>query len=133
LYPLKKKNPIVKPLLATIWGALAQRKKIYHHNEVDFDSLEQLNNTMNTGNCFVEKTKKYVLPHARFGVFITAFARNALCNEIADIVDSISRIHTDSILTTSNKVFKISDKLGEWKEERSGTFVVENMRKPILL
>jgi hypothetical protein len=134
LYPLKKKNPIVKPLLATIWGALAQRKKIYHHNEVEFDSLEQLNNTMNTGNCFVEKTKKYVLPHARFGIHITAFARGKLADQIVDIVDSIFRIHTDSILYSGDKVFKISAELGEFKLERSGTFLVESVaKKPILL
>jgi hypothetical protein len=131
LYQLKKKNPIAKLLLNILWGALSQKKKIYHHNEVNFESIEQMNNTMNVGGCFVEKTKKYVLPHARFGVFITAFGRAKLADAIADIKDQVYRVHTDGYYTSSNKEFNFSNDLGGWKLEDEGEFVVENIRKPI--
>ncbi len=114
-----------------LWGALCQKKKIYHHDEVEFDSIEQMNNTMNMGNCFVEKTKKYVLPHARFGVFITAFGRAKLADAIADIKEEVYRVHTDGFYTSSHKVFNFSNELGGFKLEDEGEFIVENIRKPI--
>ena len=134
LFPLKKKNPLAKLLLNMLWGILCEKQKKYHREEVNFDSLEQLNNTMMLNDCVVERTKIYKLPHARIGVFLTSFARGRLADQIADIVNSVWRIHTDSVLLSADKVFKVSDKLGEWKLERSGEFVVKNIgTKPLLM
>jgi hypothetical protein len=132
LFPLKKKNPLAKSLLQMLWGILCEKEKKYHRDEISFDSLEQLNNTMCIGDGFVERTKIYKLPHARIGVFLTSFARNRLCDEIADVVETVWRSHTDSILTTSSKEFKISAELGQWKLEREGQFIVQSIgKKPI--
>ena len=132
LYPLKGKNPLVKQLLNMLWGALCQRVKLYHDDEVDFDSFDFLDICeTDDATSFVEKAKKYVLPHARVGIFITAMGRAKLADAIADIKDEVYRVHTDGIYTSSAKEFEFSDELGGWKLEDEGEFVVENLRKPL--
>ena len=132
LFPLKKKNPLAKSLLQMLWGVLCEKEKLYHRDEISFDSLEQLNNTMCIEEGFVERTKIYKLPHARIGVFLTSFARGKLADQIFDIVETVWRIHTDSALVSADKVFNISAELGAWKLERSGSFIVESIgKKPI--
>ena len=135
LYPLKSKNPLVKELQTILWGALCQRKKIYHDDEaVDFDTLDWADmGEEEDESSFVEDAKKYVLPHGRVGIFITAFGRAKLADAIADIKDEVFRLHTDSYTTTSNRVVNLSSELGGWKLESEGTYVVENMRNPKMI
>jgi hypothetical protein len=135
LYPLKSKNPLVKELLNILWGALCQRKKVYHDDEeVDFDTLDWTDmGEEEDDSSFVEDAKKYVLPHARVGVFITAMGRAKLADAIADIKDEVFRIHTDSYHSTSNRVVNLSSELGGWKLESEGIFQVVSMRKPKMI
>lgn len=135
LYPLKSKNQLVKELQSVLWGAMCERRKVYHDDEeVDFDNLDWADICENdTESSFVEKAKKYVLPHARVGVFITAMGRAKLADAIADIKDEVFRIHTDSYTSTSNRLVKLSTELGGWKLESEGIFQVVNMRKPLMI
>ena len=137
LYALKKLNPLAKELLNILWGSLCERKKTYHHEEINFgDDLSALDFVQLQGEktCyFAEESQLYKLPYARIGVFLTAFGRAKLGDFMSDIKETIFRIHTDGYWTTSEKKFEFSGDLGGFKLECEGDYEIVNMRKPKLI
>jgi hypothetical protein len=135
LYPLKKKNPLVKRILNMLWGALCQRIKYYEKEnedaEIDLgDDFSFIDTAEDSDKIDVFiKSKKYKLGWARVGVFVTAMGRKKLADYIEDIVDDVYRIHTDGFYTTSTKKFDLSSELGHFKIEKEGTFIIESINK----
>jgi len=132
LYPFKKKNPLVKRLLNILWGAFCQKKKQYADDiEVDLDELDDLEDFIAFGegddDCLLIKKNEYVHPHARIGVFLTAYGRAKMADYMEDFIDDVYRVHTDGFYTTSSKDFKFSDELGGFKLEDEGTFQINNL------
>ena len=128
LYPLKKKNPLVKKILNILWGALCQRCKKYNDAETDYDSFDFVDVSEETDEIegFV-KEEKYKLAWARCGIFITAMGRKKMADFIAPFVDDVYRVHTDGFYTTNAQEIYFSDELGGWKLEDEGTFRIENL------
>ena len=138
LYHNKRKGPVVKAMLNSLWGSLARRN---HHNkylninvEADPTTVPNWRDMMEINFDFKENLFycKYTKPeeltfatsYARIGVFLTSFARYQFANMVLQYTnagadaDAIVFINTDSILSNVPITsLPISAKLGEWKIE----------------
>ena len=98
---------------------------------MDLDELDDLEDFIAFGegddDCLLIKKNEYVHPHARIGVFLTAYGRAKMADYMEDFIDDVYRVHTDGFYTTSSKDFKFSDELGGFKLEDEGTFQINNL------
>lgn len=151
LYPLKKEHKDdVKSILTIIWGALSEKRiynKIYtdiidDKEEIILDYNVNIEDIHMLGNnkMKIETVKCddiFISGYARLMPFITSQGRKMLSNLITNNVDvdSVKRIHTDSILSSVplKNTFpnKVDAKLGELGYEGYyESCIVKNMRKP---
>jgi hypothetical protein len=126
LFPLKKKNPLVKSMLNMLWGALCQRTKSFNSNndkhEKDFADLEDDDIYPRGDNMVIKTVQGYVHPHARVGYFLTAYGRCKMSKIVEPIKDTVFRIHTDGIYSTAETIDNIGTGLGQIKLEKKGAF-----------
>ena len=141
LYELKRnKTPIAKQLLTCLWGALCKTKQYTKTTETEVDlsdanilHIVPTDSTMT--NDLVRFTKKsesqYQYSFGRIKPFILAFGRSKLMNQINKYRDHIVRIHTDSMVISSNvKVnLDIGTELGQWKIEKRGHVKIHHVNK----
>lgn len=130
LYEYKKAYSPFKKIMNTLYGALCQRDRktkyvnITQENNIELDTLHDMNlsGKMLTVEYSKAGAKPFLHSYARFGIYITSFARFQFVNEIlrTKCAPLIVRIHTDSIMTTVPLPLKLSDDIGGWKHEKSG-------------
>ena len=138
MYEYKKEFKPFKQIMNCLYGSLCERDRktkvtnINIEDNTEFEILHSLcisGNTM-TINYSLAGADPFVSSYARMGVFLTSFARYRLVNLIIDneLAPLIERIHTDSLLTTEDISDKlnISDKIGDFKLEHSGTCTIVN-------
>jgi hypothetical protein len=122
-----------KILLNSLWGSLCQKNEIvYRTNKKEpliFDDADTTT-VLYDKIKYYNKDDYYKLPYARFGVFITSYARYRMYKLSHQFQDKIVRIHTDSFMVKDDfdisEYITIGDGLGEFKEETKNT---ENMMK----
>lgn len=132
----------VKAIISSLWGSLCERteKKFTIAMDEEFECPEHMDikSIFPIGNklritCVYEDGGQYATDYARIGVFLTSQSRYFMTRTCFPHLDSIVRIHTDSILSTKEiPELKLSNKLGEWKLEKySHATILNNNSKPV--
>jgi hypothetical protein len=124
LFPYKKINPLVKPLLNILWGSLCEKTKHYSDTtDGDISDDDDIVDVSEKGKeLFLIKKKVYKHNTARIGIFLTSYGRCKMADFMKDFIDDVSRVHTDGVYLTGNKEFVYSDEIGGLKLEKTGLF-----------
>jgi hypothetical protein len=125
-----KKNPLLKHICSTAWGALSEtntiNKTLEEINSENIDVGDE-NHMYDIIDEVRGKNKHYYVllnnwdpykHNIRLKPWITSYGRNKIASLVLPHIDKVFRIHTDGIVLYEPVKFKLEDKF-MWSEEKT--------------
>jgi len=146
LYPFKKDTKYqhlkthFKMFLNVLWGAFMEKTTILarcgKHYPLQTKKIPKTI-TPNGDNYLVEYEKEdetFKTSYARFGCFITSFAREYISDVMEKYSPYIYRIHTDGFITDRPIDIELSEELGKFKNDKQGECLINyvNVKDSVL-
>jgi len=134
-YNLKKQGVKgAKQIMNSLWGALCEHNyKIQKTGEKPLIIDGELSSIIPFKDGYLIESydydNYYKTNYARFGPFITAYARCYLGRIIEPFIDNVYRIHTDGFIVDKEQNLNIGDDLGQFKIEKQGKCIIKNKCK----